>query len=335
MTNPVVVEAWRGGRVESEHRAAGAVVDAQGRVRFSFGDVVKPVYPRSAVKALQALPLVESGAADTLKLSDPELALACASHSGEASHVALAAAMLDKAGAAEPTLCCGSHWPLGADAARALARTGERPSQLHNNCSGKHSGFLCLSAHQGWRFEDYVAPEHPVQQAGRAAIEEMTQEKLGDERRGVDGCSIPTYAISLKGLALGFARFGSGAGLSAATAAAADRLRRAVVANPAVVAGTGRFDTEWMSRYGAKSFTKTGAEGVFVAALPDLGLGIAVKADDGAGRAAEVVIAALIARFAGFDESELGAAKAFLEPDLRNWRGLVVGALKAAGPLVV
>ena len=333
MTNPVTVEVSRGGRVESAHRGAGAVVDANGRILFSFGDVERPVYPRSAVKAFQALALVESGAADRWALGDDELALACASHSGEASHVALAAGVLAKAGLSEASLGCGAHWPLNAEAARALAASGAQPSALHNNCSGKHAGFLCLAADQGWDLGSYIAPEHPVQEAGRAAIEALTGERLDAERRATDGCSIPTYAVSLKGLALGFARFATGEGLEPQRAAAAARLRRAVVDHPHFVAGTGRFDTEFMSRFGARAFTKTGAEGVFIAALPEAGLGIAVKADDGATRAAETMIAALIARFAGFDKAERGEAERFLAPEFRNWRGVPVGRMWAAGPL--
>src|SRR5277367_1221990 len=145
MTNPVVVEAIRGDRVESAHRGAGAVVDASGTIAMAFGDIARPVYPRSAVKALQALPLIESGAADRLGLSDKEIALACASHSGDDDHVATARAMLAKAGRDEGALECGVHWPLGESEARTLARSGRTPNVLHNNCSGKHAGFVCLS----------------------------------------------------------------------------------------------------------------------------------------------------------------------------------------------
>ena len=149
MANPVVVEVTRGDRIESAHRGAGAVVDADGRVVTAFGDVERAVYPRSAVKALQAMPLIESGAADRLGLSDKEIALACASHSGSEDHVAIARSMLAKAGRDASALECGAHWPLGETAARALARSGRTPNALHNNCSGKHAGFLCLSCAMG------------------------------------------------------------------------------------------------------------------------------------------------------------------------------------------
>ena len=333
MTNPVVVEVVRGERVESAHRGAGAVVDVDGRVAFAFGDVDRPVYPRSAVKALQALPLVESGAADRLGLSEKEIALACASHSGEDEHVALASAMLTKAGRDERALECGAHWPLGEAAARALARAGRSPSALHNNCSGKHAGFVCLACASGVDPLGYVAPDHPVQREVTAAIADVTQARLAEETRGVDGCSIPTYAIPLRALAHGFARFATGRGLSAQRAKAAARIRAAVAAHPAVVAGTGRFDTEVMTILGPRAFTKTGAEGVFCAALPDLGLGFAVKADDGGTRAAQVMTAALIRRFGGFGDVLDARLAPFIVSRLVNWNGVEVGQLRPAGPL--
>jgi L-asparaginase II len=198
------------------------------------------VFPRSAVKALQALPLIETGAADRYGLTDAEIALSCASHSGEPAHVALAAAMLAKAGRDVSALACGAHWPLGAAAARALAGDGDEPSALHNNCSGKHAGFVCLSCAADVAPEGYETPTHFVQREVKAAIEQVVGESLDAERRGTDGCSIPTYAMSLRGLGRGFARFGTGRGFGPKRSAAAARLRAAVAAYPLMVAGTGR-----------------------------------------------------------------------------------------------
>src|SRR6202044_881945 len=243
MANPAVVEVTRGKRIESAHRGAGAVVDADGRVVMAFGDAERAVYPRSAVKALQALPLVESAAADRLGLSDKEIALACASHSGSEDHVATARSMLAKAGYDERVLECGVHWPLGEDEARAL------------DCSGKHAGFICLSCAMGVAPEGYVAPDHAVQREVAAAIEAMTGARLSEDMRGVDGCAIPTYAVPLISLARGFARLGTGQGLSPAGRKAAARIRSAVAAHPMTVAGKGRFDTDVMSLLGAGAFT--------------------------------------------------------------------------------
>jgi L-asparaginase II len=333
MANPVVVEATRGDMIESSHRGAGAVVDADGVVVMAFGDAEQAVYPRSAVKALQAMPLVESGAADRLGLSDKEIALACASHSGSDDHVATARAMLAKAGRDEGALECGVHWPLGESEARTLARSGRTPNALHNNCSGKHAGFICLACATGADPKGYVAPDHAVQREVAAAIAASTGARLSEEMRGVDGCAIPTYAISLIALARGFARLGTGEGLSPARQKAAARIRAAVAAHPVTVAGNGRFDTDVMSLLGARAFTKSGAEGVFCVALPEAGLGLAVKADDGAGRAGQVMIAALIRRFGGFEDETAALLAPFVSPRLSNWNGAEVGRLRPAGPL--
>ena len=328
--NPVLVEATRGPCVESAHRGAAVVLDADGGVLFAAGDVDRPVFPRSAVKALLALPLVESGAADRLGLTDAEIALCCASHSGEPAHVAAALAMLVKAGRDAACLECGAHWPINEAASRALAAAGRTPSALHNNCSGKHAGFVCLACDRGEDPAGYVRPDHPTMREATAALAAMTSARLDAATRAIDGCAIPTYAMPLRALALGFARFGAGAGLAPARAAATRRIRAAVAAHPHMVAGTGRFDTRLMTALGSRVFSKTGAEGVFGVALPELGLGVAVKCDDGAGRAAEVVTAALVARFLGPHAvlEELG------RPVIRNWNGTAVGTLRPAGPLV-
>jgi L-asparaginase II len=333
MSNPVVAEALRGGRVESAHRGSGAVVDADGAIVMAFGDFERPVYPRSAVKALQALPLIESGAADRLALSPKEIALACASHSGESEHVATARAMLAKAGRDESVLECGAHWPLSEQASRAMARSGGKPGALHNNCSGKHAGFVCLACAEGTDPKSYVAPDHPVQREVASAVAGVTGAELGEDTRGVDGCSIPTYAIPLRALALGFARFGTGQGLDRSRAGAAARIRAAVATHPAIVAGAGRFDTEVMTLLGARAFTKTGAEGVFCAALPEAGLGIAVKIDDGGARAAQAATAALIGRFGGFEGDIRAKLAPLVAPRLMNWNGVETGVLRPAGPL--
>lgn len=332
MANPVLVEVVRGQRLESRHRGAVAVVDADGGVIFSAGDVARPVFPRSAIKALQALPLVESGAADRYKLTDEELALACASHGGEPAHVECVTRMLAKAGLDASALRCGAHWPLSQPAAFALARTGT-PSVLHNNCSGKHAGFLCLACALDADRGSYWQPEHPVQREVHAVLEDLTATPLPPDHRAVDGCSVPTWATPLQNLALAFAKFGIGRGLTPARTKAAARLRAACAQKPWFVAGTGRFCTEIMQLLGARAYVKTGAEGVFCAALPELGLGIAIKCDDGAGRAAEVITATLIARFLPLNDRERAVLARFAQPILRNWNGIEVGGLRVTEAL--
>ncbi len=327
MSNPVLVEALRGGLVESRHRGAAAVVDADGAIVFTIGDVTRPVFPRSAVKPLQALPLVESGAADRDAFGDEELALACASHSGEPAHVEGVTCMLAKAGLDASALACGTHWPSSHAAAFALARTGA-PSALHNNCSGKHAGFLCVACAMGIDHAGYWRPEHAVQRTVLAVLEDLTGAVLPEDCRAVDGCSVPTWAVPLQNLARAFAKFGTGRGLGPERAAAAARLRAACAQKPWYVAGTGRFCTEIMRLLGPRVLVKTGAEGVYCGALPQQGLGIAIKCDDGAGRAAEAIMAALIGRFLPMEDQERGTLAAFARPALRNWNGIEVGGLR-------
>jgi L-asparaginase II len=328
MDNPVLVEVTRGAEVESRHRGAVSVVDAEGTAVLAVGDVECRVYPRSAVKALQALPLVEGGFADKYGLTDAEIALACASHAGEPAHVAAAAAMLKKAGQPPSCLECGTHWPLGEDAARTLAASGGHPTALHNNCSGKHAGFVCLACGLGAEPKGYVRPEHPVQRAVGAALEDLTGASHAAETRGIDGCSIPTYAVPLPALAFGFAKFGAGVGLSKGCARAAERIRGAVAANPFMVSGTGRFDTRVMERLGARVFVKTGAEGVHCAALPELGYGVAVKCDDGAKRAAEVVMASVVRRFLRLADEERAFLQGIARRRLEKWNGIATGEIR-------
>jgi len=331
MENPVLVEVMRGGLVESRHRGALAVVDADGRAVMTLGDIESPVFPRSAVKALQALPLVESGAAEGF--SGEELAVACASHSGEPGHIAAVRRMLARVGLDGAALRCGAHAPVNRTAAAALVRSGTEPSALHNNCSGKHAGFLCLSCRLKADIGGYCDPDHPVQREVKATIEAVSGVQLSNERRAIDGCSVPTWALPLGNLALAFARFGTGQGLAPERAKAAAALRKACTAHPWHVAGTDRFCTEAMRLFGARAFVKTGAEGVYCAAFPDAGLGVALKCDDGATRAAEVATAAVIARFVAMSAAEAAAFERFLRPTLRNWNGVEVGAMRPAGPL--
>lgn len=333
--NPVVVEITRGPMVESRHRGAIAAVDASGAPVLSIGDVAAPVYPRSAVKALQALPLIESGAAAAFGLTDAELALACSSHNAEPMHVAAARRMLAKAGLDETALECGAQWPrLEADRT-VMARTGARPAPIHNNCSGKHAGMLALGRHLMLATAGYVDAGHPIQQRVRATLEAMTGESLGVAPCGIDGCSIPTYAVPLTALARAFARFAVPKRQEPARAAAIRRLTAACFAHPEMVAGTGRYCTEVLTALAGVAFVKTGAEGISCAALPTLGVGVALKCDDGAGRASEAMMSAVLLALLGrtLDEDQAAAVSAAGFPTIRNWRGREVGTVRVAGPL--
>jgi L-asparaginase II len=327
---PELVEAWRGTMVESRHRGSFAVVDADGRVIEARGDVERPVYPRSAIKPLQALPLVETGAADALNVAGEELALACASHGGEPRHVAAVAGWLARLGLSERDLECGAHPPSHPPSARALYAERKEPTALHNNCSGKHTGMLATCVHLRERTRGYIAIDHPAQQRVIRALSEMCGVELANAPRGIDGCGLPQLAIPLTALARAFARFAAPDHLPPTRGAACRRIADAILAHPFMLAGSGRFCTQAIEAARGKALVKTGAEGVFVAALPAKGLGIALKIDDGAGRAAEVAMAALLIRYAGLDEVETRAFQSFSRPTISNVAGLPVGKLAPA-----
>ena len=333
MQNPVTVEVTRGNLVESRHRGMGIVVDGDGRSLFSFGDVDSGVFPRSACKAMQALPLVESGAADAYGFGNRELALSCASHSGEDEHVALAASMLARAGRDVSALECGAHWSSDQKALIHQARTLDKPTALHNNCSGKHSGFVCTCTHAGYEVEGYINYDHPLQAEIRGTMESLTGATLGYDNCGIDGCSIPTYAVPLRGLAHGFAKMATGTGLDAIRAKASRRLIEACMAEPFYVAGTKRACTKLMQAAPGRIFAKTGAEGVFVAALPDEGIAMAVKCEDGTTRAAEAMIFALIARYLEKDNDVRETLMGMANHAMKNWNGIHVGDVRVTDAL--
>lgn len=311
------VEVWRGELLESVHSGHAVVATSEGEIVEAWGDPDQIIYPRSSCKMLQALPLINSGAADAAGLTSEHLALACASHEGAEIHSARVRDWLTALNLAEPDLRCGPQEPSDKDARNALIREGAMPCQLHNNCSGKHAGFLTLNKHLGGG-PDYVEVDHPLQLAVRAAFEEMTGETAPGF--GIDGCSAPNFATSIAGLARAAARMTDGN-------AAASRLVEAMMRHPELVAGKGRACTELMQAAKGEAAIKTGAEGVFVAILPKLKRGIAVKITDGATRAAECTIAALLVKYSVLARDHPAAVKRMHGP-IKNWRGIETGYMR-------
>jgi L-asparaginase II len=328
-SNPVLVEVTRGGAVESRHRGAFAVVDTDGRVVLSAGRVETPVFPRSAIKPIQALALIESGAAEAFDLSDAELALACASHNGEPDQVATVTGWLDRLGLGAADLECGGHAPKHTDSAQALARAGQPWDARHDNCSGKHAGFLTLARQLGAPTRGYVDFGHPVQQRVLGVLEQMTGlDDLTAQPRGIDGCGIPTIALPLGNLALALARFAEPDDQPERRQHACRRLQQAVANQPRMIAGTHRVDTAIAQALGTRCLAKAGAEGVHGAVLPELGLGLALKIDDGAGRAAEVALMRLLLRLRVLDDSPELALAGYPEPAVTARDGRIVGKLR-------
>ena len=319
--NPVIAEILRGPMVESRHRGAFVVCDAAGKVVQSAGDTGASIYPRSAIKAFQALPLLQSGAADRFGLTPEEIALCCSSHDGEPEHVRVARSILAKAGNSEADLECGSHWPTAGDAMRALVRAGEAASSIHNNCSGKHAGMLAFARHIGLDVKGYVKPDHPVQITIAKAYGEICGVDLARAAMGIDGCSVPTWALLLTNLATGFAKL--------CTMPEGQRIIEAVRAHPFMVAGSTRYDTKIMTAV-PRLFIKLGAEGVFCGSISHASLGFALKCDDGAYRGAEVAVAEMLVKLDVWTSEEREALSAFATRPMKNWRKLETGVERAS-----
>ena len=324
MKNPqAMAELWRGAMLESVHAGHAVICDAKGVVQ-AWGDPDAVIFPRSSCKMVQALPLMESGAG--AGLTQAQLALACASHQGAALHTGHVARWLADLGLAEADLRCGAHEPYDRAESERLIRADERPCQLHNNCSGKHAGFLMLNQHMKGDPE-YVDPAHPMQQAIRATFEEVTGE--ASPGYGIDGCSAPNFATSVTGLARAMAAFANATGEGNARDRAMFALTRAMAAYPELVAGEKRACTELMRAMGGRVAIKTGAEAVYVAIVPEKRMGIALKIVDGGTRGAEAAIAALLVRLGVLDAGHPATLKR-LDAVQRNLRGLETGILRAA-----
>ncbi|MYA87115.1 MAG: asparaginase [Boseongicola sp. SB0662_bin_57] len=324
MTRPVpMVEILRGDFVESRHEGHAAITSADGRIVEAWGDPGMVVLPRSSAKMLQALPLLESGAG--ADLSAERLALACASHSGERRHVSLVSQWLTDLGLDDSALLCGPQASRDREHCLWMDRVGKEVTRVYNNCSGKHAGFLALAKHLEAGL-DYADPDHPVQRAVRQAIEETCDEE--SPGFGIDGCSAPNFAVSIAGLARAMARFASAGGRGGLRDIAMRKLVDAMIAHPNLVSGHGRACAALMASASEPLAVKTGAEGVYVAILPERKLGIALKIADGATRASEVAMAALLARLGAIDENH-----PLLSRDIRNWDGLVTGVVRPAAGL--
>jgi len=321
-------ELIRGDILESVHMGHAVICDASGQVVRAWGDPQVQIFPRSSCKMLQALPLVESGAADAAGLTSEALALACASHNGAHIHTDRVNAWLADLGLGDDDLRCGPQRPDDPDAKIEMIREGASPCQVHNNCSGKHAGFLTLNRHLGAGSE-YHEPDHAVQRTIREAFEEETGET--SPGYGIDGCSAPNFATSLEGLARAMAKFAA-PDESSVRGLAQSRLYEAMVSHPELVAGEGRACTALMRAAKGRAAVKTGAEGVFVGILPDTGMGIALKVNDGTTRASEAAIAAILVGL-GVLETDDPAATALTDAALINRRGMTVGTVRAAEAL--
>ncbi|MBP1996470.1 asparaginase [Paenibacillus eucommiae] len=323
-----IVHVNRGPLTESIHHGHIAVVNNQGRLLGQLGYAGFLTFARSTAKLLQAIPVIESGAADHYQLSDAEIALLCASHNGEAEHTTAAASILTKLQLNSDHLQCGIHEPWHVPTALRLRAAHSAPTPLHNNCSGKHCGMLTLAAHMNVSHENYLHAAHPVQQQMLNIISEMSGVERAHIKLGIDGCGVPVFGIGIDSLALAYAKLGCPGDLSTKRAAACNRIRRAISKHPHYLAGSDRFDTCLVQVTQGRIIGKMGAEGVFALAAADAGLGIAIKVEDGSERALYPTVVETLLQLDLLSLSELEALSAFHYPLLRNWQGTEVGSIR-------
>ena len=332
MTNPVpMAEIWRGPFLESIHTGHAIICNASGDIVQCWGDPDQVILPRSSSKMIQALPLIESGAAAAANLTTDQLALTCASHNSAAIHTDRVSAWLENLGFTDDDLRCGAHDPKDTDAHHALIRAHQKPCQKHNNCSGKHTGFLTLNKHIGGGPE-YNDPNHPVQLSVREAFEDVTG--IDSPGFGIDGCSAPNFATTMHGFARAMAFFAAASedGASVRERAAAT-LVQAMTAFPELVAGEGRACTELMRAMGGRVALKTGAEAVYIAIIPELKLGVAIKISDGTFRASECAIAAILVKLGVLEPNHPATLKRMNAP-IKNCNDIITGYIRPTKELL-
>lgn len=331
----ILIEVTRGEIIESRHRGSIVVSEPDGKILARAGDPDSITSTRSTIKPFQAIPLVTSGAADRFDITSGELAIACASHNGEPIHTETAAQILERAGLSESALLCGAHRPYSEEAAKKIESEGGSFTQLHNNCSGKHAGMLLTCVHRELATSGYVSPEHPVQRAIISAFARLTGVSE-DLPTALDGCSAPTFGVPLRSLALGFSRLVgvTDGALDPDTSEAAKRIVAAMLAHPELIGGDGEFDTELMREARGKLIAKIGAEAVYsVGVLPcdryPRGLGVAIKIEDGTKRALSPAVVETLAQLRVLDGPELKRLDRFHHPEVRNYRGILAGEVRA------
>ncbi len=329
-----LVEVTRGSLIESMHRGVVAVVDISGSLIASVGDPSYVTYLRSAAKPMQALPVVESGAAAYYNLSQKELALIMASHSGQDEHVRIGMDIMEKLGLSADALKCGTHFPLHKKSSVKLVQEGKSPSVFHCTCSGKHAGMLALVKYHHWEEEGYYLPEHPVQKLMLATVRSFAGLREGEIIVGVDGCGVSVFGMPLYRMALAYARWAKPDDCSAERAQACRTLHEAMLNNPVIIAGAGRLATEIMNITGDKLLVKDGNEGIICVGVPGKGWGIAVKIEDGDMRALGPVIISVLQELGLLTEEESEMLKPYARKKIKNYRGETIGEIRSAFSLI-
>ncbi|PUB10741.1 asparaginase [Paenisporosarcina sp. OV554] len=328
MSTEVLVKVFRGELVESLHRGHIAVVNANGELLYSVGNQEEVIYARSSMKPLQAIPIVETGAAEYFNFDNADLSLTCASHNGEDQHTVRVQSILGRADLAISDLQCGTHNPRWEETYETLIKTGGQVTPVYNNCSGKHSGMLATAKHMNESTNDYYKLDHPVQKRILEAISDLTEVPKNEIKIGIDGCGVPVHGIPLTNLALGFAKMADPRLLPIKRQEAINKITTAMVTAPEMVGGTDRFCTDFMRILGGRMFGKAGAEGVYCIGDKETGIGIAIKIEDGNGRATSTVAVDVLSQLGFLSEIQKEQLSSYHYPKMKNARKEVIGELR-------
>ena len=331
MKPQIMCEIWRGSYLESVHTGMAVICDKEGEISHQWGDPNALILPRSSAKMMQAIPLIISGAEQKFSIGDDLLALACASHNAAEIHLSRVVGWLSHLGFSETDLRCGPQPSKDPHVKKEMLKKGQSHCQIHNNCSGKHAGFLSVSRHLN-SGPEYTDPDHPVQLLVMDVFQELTENKV--DGLVIDGCSAPNPAMPLYSLAKAMSWFATAHKRDDQLSKAALKLRNAMVNYPDLVAGDQRACTNLMKACEKKAILKTGAEGVFVAILPELEKGIALKIFDGGTRASECAIASLLIQL-GVLSPNHPTALAYTNAPILNWRNIETGMMKASNSFKV
>lgn len=331
-TPPIMLYDRRGGEIENRHAAHAVVMNTDEEVIESWGDIDQMICPRSSIKLIQALPLVESGAFEQFNLSDADLVLACASHNGEDTHVTPVIDWINRLGLEESNLECGGHWPSHQSTAHDLVRAKGGFTQYHNNCSGKHAGMITVCKHMGWPITGYVSPDHPLQQMIKQTLSDLSDTPMNQIKTVIDGCSAPNYFLPLKNIARAFARFLSGHGLSDSRAAAAQKIITAIQKHPYLIGGQDRFCTELAQSSKGRVIGKIGAMGNYIVLAPQDNMVIYAKIETGSRESVETLIATMLKRFGLWDSSMQDSLHKYKDPVIKNCLEVEIGDRRVIFP---
>ncbi len=326
--NPILAILFRNEIAENYHRGAFCLIDENNKIIAKEGNIEQIIFPHSAIKPIQAVAVYLSGAKDRFSLSEKEIALICASHYGEKQHVEIVKYILQKINCTIDDLACGAHAPINREARNKLFAKGEKPTSLHNACSGKHAGMLAIAKAINAPLKDYFAPNHKVQKLVNNYIEQIVGNKLSDENYAIDGCSVPTYAGTIKSFALAFAKMAAGKNLSKEIASACDDIFSAMINNPYLVGGDNSLDSDLINAFNGRLIIKNGSDGVYCGALLDKNIGFALKIDDGNLDAAKIAIANILLHYSNPSAKEKSALEKYQTKIIKNWRGLKVAIMK-------